>query len=180
MMRLLAIVPGSLLLSLLASCTYQTFFHDSSTPPNMFRSLIRSRNLFIRNNDNGFIVVMKDREYLLSEKSLTGADGIRLTQEANGNLVVYDQDANILWESGKNETDGDGNYFTALQPGDGNFITWRGVRYDERKGVLWKTQKVGQTGDYFFAISKDLTKVSVNRGTPSNVLQEMWSNTTLI
>uniref|UniRef100_A0A7S2UQU9 Bulb-type lectin domain-containing protein n=1 Tax=Attheya septentrionalis TaxID=420275 RepID=A0A7S2UQU9_9STRA len=174
-MRLQAIVPGSLLLLLLASCTYRRLFHDSSTPPNIFRSLIRSRNLFIR--DNGFIVLMKDKEYLLSGASLNGADGIRLTQEANGNIVLY-QDAHVLWESGEKETDGDENYFTKLQ-GDGNFITWRGIP-DEKKGYLWKTQKIGPSGDYFFAISTDLTKISVNRGMPSNVRQEMWSETTLI
>jgi len=120
---------------------------------------------------------MKDKEYLLSGASLNGADGIRLTQETNGNLVLY-QDANILWESGEKETDGDGNYFTKVQ-GDGNFITRRGIP-DKKKEVLWKTQKIGPSGDYFFAISTDLTKVSVNRGMPSNVLQEMWSESTLI
>eukprot|EP00978_Attheya_sp_CCMP212_P020161 scaffold57308_cov55-Attheya_sp.AAC.2 len=121
---------------------------------------------------------MKDNEYLLSGASMNGADGIRLTQETNGNLVLY-QDANILWESGEKETDGDGNYYTTLQRGDGNFISHRGVR-GEKKGVMWKTQKLGKSGDYFFAISTDLTKVSVNRGMPSNVLQEMWSESTLI
>eukprot|EP00978_Attheya_sp_CCMP212_P000481 scaffold939_cov35-Attheya_sp.AAC.1 len=63
--------------------------------------------------------------------------------------------------------------------GDGNFMTWRGS-IGSKEGVVWKTQKVDSSGSYFFfAVSADLTKVSVNQGEPNDVISEMWSAATL-
>jgi hypothetical protein len=72
-------------------------------------------------------------------------------------------------------------YVTSLQRGDGNLITWK-KKKDQDDGdvkdkgvVVWKTQKVtGEKDDYFLALSRHFQTISVYRGTPTHVLQELW------
>eukprot|EP00978_Attheya_sp_CCMP212_P009634 scaffold22852_cov63-Attheya_sp.AAC.6 len=126
-------------------------------------------------NEASYIVLMKDGESIRSGETLTFTNGIELKQENDGNLALY-VSSTLLWETGQYSTVGD--YYTGLQTGDGNFITWKGS-ISSKEGVLWKSQKVGQSGSYFFAVSADLTKVSVNQGEPTDVISEMWNAATL-
>jgi hypothetical protein len=118
---------------------------------------------------------MKSGERISSGETLTFTNGIELKQENDGNLALY-VGATLLWETGQHSTVGD--YFTQLQRGDGNFITWKGS-ITSKERLIWKTQKVGPSGSYFFAVRTDLMKVSVNQGEPNDVISEMWSAVTL-
>jgi len=157
----------------------------------------KSEAWFGDDDDDSMIVLMRDGDKIGSEdESLERSHGVRLTQETNGNLAVY-QGTQLLWETGivssssssslDQEKDGDeqdGTYYyvTSLQRGDGNLITWKKKKQDDHvdrkdKGVavVWKTQKVtGETDDYFLALSRHFQTISVYRGTPTHILQELW------
>jgi len=167
-------VTLSLVFLLVAQISVQ-YFHTYNRHPS---SSLRTNDTFDRLlQENGFFVLIKANELLTSGNSRSSVpDGVSLTLEKDGNLAVY-KGTTLLWETGKTSSFGD--YYVTLQRGDGNFIVRQGTTANNGP-VLWKTQKVvGQKDDFFFALSSDLKKVSVNQGVPSNVIKVLWSMDTL-
>mmetsp|Transcript_9339 Transcript_9339/g.13286 ORF Transcript_9339/g.13286 Transcript_9339/m.13286 type:complete len:303 (+) Transcript_9339:310-1218(+) len=97
----------------------------------------------------------------------------RLVIEGNG-VIQISWDNQIIWELRLPVDSGGGRFFVTLQR-DGNWIFRRGT--PNRKGdVLWKTESLGPSDDYFVGVDGNTKKVKVFRGTPQNIKKEQWSS----
>jgi len=102
---------------------------------------------------------MIGNDILLNGETIISSVGAHLTQENDGNLVLYRgaspaQRNGIIWQS--NYHGDEGQYFTKLQR-DGNWITWNG-REDNKGDYVWKTESLGSgIGDYYISVDSDFT-----------------------
>jgi len=122
---------------------------------------------------------MIGNDILLNGETIISSVGAHLTQENDGNLVLYRgaspaQRNGIIWQS--NYHGDEGQYFTKLQR-DGNWITWNG-REDNKGDYVWKTESLGSgIGDYYISVDSDLHGISLYEGAPTDLEPvQLWDS----
>lgn len=118
--------------------------------------------------------LLQSGERLNVDDEVFTSDGYAsIKQEHDGNLVVRrTSDAEVLCESGVNDSSNGAPYFTTLF-GDGNLITWSSTELIPP--AVWKSNAVGTTSStYFLAVNCD-DSVSIYQGAVSSPQSVLWT-----
>lgn len=121
-------------------------------------------------------VIDQDETLFLAAKN----QGIRLRQESSGNLVLYNSDNSILWQSGIIQSSWVyTSYFTILQ-GDGNLVTTSSTPKADGFDlvVVWSSKSESdQHGDYKLILNDNANGLEIVREYDNRVV---WSTTRYI
>eukprot|EP00978_Attheya_sp_CCMP212_P020385 scaffold58307_cov58-Attheya_sp.AAC.2 len=108
-------------------------------------------------------------------------EGLFLQQKADGNFQLYQgsplNPSRLIWETGYDGAQSQGNtFFTALQR-DGHLITRRtgDSKWFRKSGITSPS-----SDEHYFALAKNLSEVYVKIGTPSTPIKELRSSATFV